>query len=458
MRTLSHELKFPPKTKPLFQPMRYKVLRGGRGSAKSWSIARALIAMATARPMRILCAREFQRSIRQSVHQLLSNQIRAMGLADAWSVQQAVIGGTNGSEFVFEGLHHNIEGIQSYEGIDICWIEEANTASAESWKRLPPTIRAPGSEIWASYNPEFEDDPTHERFSKPRDNAVVIDMNWTDNPWFPEVLEQERLDCLQYEPDDYNWIWEGECRQWMTGAIYASELRAAYDEGRVREVPYDPAVQVHTAWDIGRTDDTAIWFYQVVGDEIHLLESEAGSGGDASYWASRVLGREVQIDIIKGKVVVELGDPIPDIEHRQHYKYGRHWLPHDARAKTFAAMGKSVQEQLRHAFGFATVRIVPNLSIEDGIKMVRTAFRRFYFDKEGCADGLKAARRYEREVKPDGVSQSRKPKHDWTSHSMDALRMLAVAFETKAESKPEAKPQRDGYDWGEDDAVDWKVA
>lgn len=199
----------------LFQPARYKVAYGGRGGGKSWSIARALLAQAYAKPLRILCAREFQSSIADSVHKLLSDQIDATGLAPWFEVQKTtIIAKTTGSQFIFKGLHRNIQGIRSTEGADICWVEEAQTVSEESWRILIPTIRTAGSEIWISFNPMQETDPTYQRFVvHPPPDALVRKVGWEANPWFSDTLDRERRYMLATDPDAYEHVWGGACQQ-----------------------------------------------------------------------------------------------------------------------------------------------------------------------------------------------------------------------------------------------------
>jgi len=177
---------FPEKLAFLFQPKRYKVAWGGRGSAKSWSIARALLIIAAQKTKRILCAREFQNSIQDSVHKLLSDQIEALGLSDQYEIQKTtIIHRLTGSEFIFSGLRHNVDSLKSKEGIDIVWVEEAQMVSSFSWDKLIPTIRKEGSEIWISFNPELETDETYKRFVlNPPTESVVAKINWRDNPCF----------------------------------------------------------------------------------------------------------------------------------------------------------------------------------------------------------------------------------------------------------------------------------
>jgi phage terminase large subunit len=228
------EVEFPEKLAFLFEPKRYKVLHGGRGGAKSWGIARALLILAAQKKLRILCAREFQVSIKDSVHKLLADQIEAMGLSEMYEVQKAtIICHLTGSEFIFSGLRHNVDSLKSKEAVDIVWVEEAHNVSGYSWERLIPTIRKDGSEIWISFNPELETDETYKRFvASPPENAAVVQMSWRDNPWFPDVLADEREDLKRRDPDAYLNIWEGHCRQALDGAVYARELRDAQEGGR----------------------------------------------------------------------------------------------------------------------------------------------------------------------------------------------------------------------------------
>jgi phage terminase large subunit len=153
------DAQFPRKLSLLFRPSRYKVLHGGRGSGKSWGVARALLILAAQKPMRILCTREVQNSILESVHKLLSDQVETLGLSHFYEIQKTTIKGSNGSQFIFEGLRHNINSIKSMEGVDVCWVEEAEKVTDDSWRILIPTIRAPGSEIWVTFNPHLGDRP-----------------------------------------------------------------------------------------------------------------------------------------------------------------------------------------------------------------------------------------------------------------------------------------------------------
>jgi phage terminase large subunit len=192
---------------------RYKVAFGGRGSAKSWTVADALILRAVSRPQRILCAREFQRSIADSVHHLLETQIDRMGLRPAFDVHNTSIAcKPTGSEFIFTGLKHNIKSLKSCEGIDVCWVEEAEAVSDESWENLIPTIRKSGSEIWITFNPDQETDPTYQRFIvNPPPKCKSAKVSWRDNPDLPDVLKDELEHLRRTDPDAYAHVWEGGC-------------------------------------------------------------------------------------------------------------------------------------------------------------------------------------------------------------------------------------------------------
>jgi phage terminase large subunit len=406
------DIEFPEKLECLFQPSRYKVLYGGRGGAKSWGVARALLILGAQKPLRILCAREFQNSISESVHALLSDQIKALGLSEFYEVQNTTIIGKNGSAFYFAGLRHNVTKIKSFEGVDIVWCEEAQTISKSSWDILIPTIRKEGSEIWITFNPSLEADETYQRFVvKPPTNSIVQKINWSDNPWFPEVLRQEKDDLRAKDPDAYLTVWEGHCKQTLDGAIYANEVRRATEEQRFTRVPYDETKPVHTFWDLGRADKTAIWFAQMVGFEFRVIDYYENQGHALAHYLKHLQGKP--------------------------YVYGDTWLPHDADNELLASE-RTIAQQARAA-GFH-VRITPKSSVADGINAARTIFGACWFDAEKCADGIQCLRNYRYEVDPDTQQYSSKPLHDWASHGADAFRYLAVAM--REPKKKQDKPNR----------------
>lgn len=210
----------------LFEPRRYKVLFGGRGSSKSYTIARSLLELGWKQKIRVLCAREFQNSITESVHFLLRQEITEIGLDYFYTVTDSSILGVNGTEFIFKGIRHNINSIKSMAGITHVWLEEAQSVSQLSWDVLIPTIREENSEIWVSFNPENDDDPTYKMFvtkdgvPNNRKDAIVLKVNWTDNPWFPEILKKEKDYLYEVNPDLAEHVWGGACRSHSDAQIF----------------------------------------------------------------------------------------------------------------------------------------------------------------------------------------------------------------------------------------------
>lgn len=194
-------------------PARYRGAHGGRGSGKSFSFAKMLAIRGYNERLRILCCREYQNSIRESSQAEIARAIDSEPwLKEGYETGEGFIRGRNGTEFIFRGLRHNYGSIKSMAGVNLCWVEEAETVSEESWRVLIPTIRQPASEIWLTWNPESEDSATRKRFIlQTPTGARIAQVNWRDNPWFPPELEAERLDDLKYRPDQYEHVWEGAC-------------------------------------------------------------------------------------------------------------------------------------------------------------------------------------------------------------------------------------------------------
>ncbi len=390
---------FPLKLQCLFKPSRYKVLYGGRGGAKSWGVARALLIKGAQAPIRVLCAREFQTSIKDSVHKLLCDQIEALGLLGFYEITQASIRAKNGTEFSFVGLKNNVANVKSYEGVDVCWVEEAQTTSRMSWNVLIPTIRKENSEIWITFNPELETDETYQRFVlNPPENCIVQKVNWSDNPWFPETLKLEKDALKHRDPQAYNVVWEGLCRQTVDGAIFAKEMQMAELDGRITKVNYDPTKPVHAIFDLGWSDATAIWFLQFIGMETRLIRYIEGNQQTMSDYLAKM--------------------------QTFGYMYDTLWLPHDAENKTLAANGRSIEEIVRAA-GYKT-KIIPKTPILDSINAARTIFINCWFDRENCHEGLQCLRHYRYDVDPDTKQFSRTPLHDNYSHGADAFRYIGL--------------------------------
>lgn len=217
---------FPDKLSFLFDSHRYKVAYGGRGGAKSWGFARAALIQAARKRLRAGCFRELQISIADSVHKLLAEQVEALGLSSFYEVQQATIRGRNGSEFLFSGLRSNATKIKSMEGLDIAWVEEAQCVSETSWEILIPTVRKQDSEIWVSFNPDLESDPTYQRFVvNPPPGAHVVQIGWQDNPWLPDVLREECAYLYRVDPEAAAHVWGGATRRNSQAAVLRGRYR-----------------------------------------------------------------------------------------------------------------------------------------------------------------------------------------------------------------------------------------
>lgn len=391
---------FPAKLRPLFEPKRYKVMHGGRGGGKSWAVARALLLKSADEPLRILCAREVQKSMRDSVHRLLKDQIVALGLTSEFEILDNEIRGPNGSLFLFTGLQaHTVDSIKSFEGCDIVWVEEAHGVSEKSWDTLIPTIRKPSSEIWLTLNPDMDTDETWQRFcAVPSDDTWRCEINWRDNPWFPDVLNQERIKAKAKDFDDYEHIWEGKPRRVAEGAIYRHEIDAIYTDNRVCAVPYDPTLPVHTVWDLGWNDAMVIIMVQRGHGDVRILDHIEDSNRTLDWYVAQL--------------------------EKRPYRWGVDFLPHDGRTRNFQT-GKSTEMLLRE-MGRREVRILGAQPVEEGIKSARLAFPKCYFDKTKTARLIECLRRYRRDINTR-TNEAAGPLHDEYSHSADAFRYLGQA-------------------------------
>lgn len=398
---MRQKIELPNKLLPLFQPNRYKVIHGGRGSAKSWSVARALVAIGTSKPIRVLCARETQKSIQESVHRLLKDQIQALNLGPYYDIQENKIIGTNGTEFTFAGIRQQgVANLKSYEGTDICWVEEAQVVTKKSWDILIPTIRKPGSEIWITFNPELDTDETFSRFViRPPEDSIVIEMNWQDNPWFPPELEKERIQWLDRDPVGYLTTWEGKCRPAVEGAIYASEIEAVQREGRLRSVPYDPQLKVHTVWDLGWNDAMSIICVQKVASEVRVIDYIEDSHRTIDSYIMQLQERK--------------------------WNWGIDFIPHDGAHRDFKS-GKSTEELIR-TLG-RDVQVLARGNPEEGIRLARMIFPRVYFDSDKCTELINHLKRYRRQIN-QVTQEAGSPLHDEHSHAADAFRYLAQSLD-----------------------------
>lgn len=413
MEEIELETDVPKAFRELFEPHRYKAYFGGRGSAKSHSFAAALIIMAKQRKMRIVCAREIQKSIRESVKELIESKIVAMGLQSEFEfLDYETRCKTTGSVFLYIGMWRNPTAIKSLEGADIFWGEEAAAFSAKSLRIIRPTVRAPGSELWFSWNPEYDHDPIEKLFRSkdgPPPDTILREVSYKDNPFFDQTpLRADMEHDFATDPDAADHVWGGEYVKAVEGAYYAKQLRQARDEGRIGVVHEDPFMAKRAFWDIGgpgkKSDAMAIWLGQYVGDEIRVLGYIEGRGQTLAYYVHEL--RERGFD--KALMVV----------------------PHDA-AQTHAdnPTGLDFEAQLRGA-NFKT-QLIANQgagAVMQRIGVTRKMFPRIWINADECRAGLKALGHYH-EKRDENTQAGLGPEHDWSSHGADAFGLMCVAYE-----------------------------
>jgi phage terminase large subunit len=347
-------IKFPKVYRELDDPYRYKVLYGGRAAARSWTIARKLLLRGTQRPEFILCTRELQKTIKQSVHRLLKKQIQMLGLNAFYTVTDTSIKGINGTEFMFLGTKANPEEIRSTEGITICWIEEGHSLTESSWDIIDPTVREEGSEIWISFNTRFKYDHIYKTFvvDKSMNNALVIKTSSEDNPYLSTVLKDQREALKEADYEKYLHVWEGELKQLAEGAIFGKQITEVKRSGRLTFVPVQKNCEVDTYFDLGKNDETAIWFIQSIGLEYRLIDYFQGRLEEIDYYT---------------RFIKNVG-----------YNYGYHYLPHDADHDRLG-MTRNIREQFEDG-GVSPTIIVPRIPVKTtAIQLAREIFTNCWF-------------------------------------------------------------------------------
>lgn len=415
-------LTLPFKLSPLYEACRYKVMHGGRGGGKSHGVAQVLLDLGARTPLRILCAREIQKSMRDSVHRLLKDYIVKLGLTAFYDVLDTEIRGKNGTLILFSGLQaHTVDSIKSFEGVDIVWVEEAHGVSKKSWDVLIPTIRKEGSEIWLTLNPDMETDDTYSRFiATPSPDTWVCQINWRDNPWFPEVLNEERKKAKRsMSEEDYQHIWEGKARRVAAGAIYKHEIEAVYEDGRVCPVPYDPTLPVHTVWDLGWNDSMTIGLVQKGPMDVRIIGYIEDSHRTLDWYVAKL-------------------EKLP-------YRWGTDFLPHDGRTRNFLT-GKSTEEHLRAMGRNPYPNCLPQASVEEGIKAVRMLFPRCYFDLSKATRLLECLKRYKRDIHTK-TGEPMGPLHDEYSHGADMFRYVGQAIDLMVNEAPRDYEEAPPPDW-----------
>lgn len=427
------QIMMPPKLIPVFLgPARYRGAYGGRGSGKTRTFAK----MAAVRGYQwsqtgesgvIVCGREFQNSLDESSFA----EVKGAILSEPWLAAHYEIGETyirtkdGRIEFKFTGLRHNLDSIKSKAKIKLLWVDEAEPVRESAWVKAIPSVREHDSEIWVTWNPESRKSATHKRFREnPPDGAKIVEINYTDNPWFPAVLEAERLEDLAKRPEQYDHIWNGGFKTVTEGAYYAAGLMQAKTEGRIGHVAADPLMTIRAIWDIGGTgakaDACALWIAQFVGREIRVLD----------YYEA-------------------VGQPLAThVNWLRANGYGAALciLPHDG-ASNDKVHDVSYESALRDA-GFE-VNVIPNqgkgaaaMRIEAG----RRLFPQMWFNAAKTEAGREALAAYH-EKKDDKREIGLGPAHDWSSHGADAFGLMCVAYEEPAVKRREKARSRPAGSW-----------
>ena len=405
----------------MIAPMRYKGLYGGRGGTKSHFFAEQAVLRCIASKTRVVCIREVQNSIKDSVRQLIADKIQKLGVGHLFTLLDNEIRGPNNSLIIFKGMQaYNAENIKSLEDYDIAWVEEAQTLSEKSLKLLRPTIRADKSELWFSWNPRFRTDPVDVFFRKRRpSNALSIMVSWKDNPWFPNELRADMEDDFRDDPEVAEHVWNGAYGV-DEGSIIARLVDSAERDGRLNACEYDPdGPPIEISSDIGFRDTAAWWFWQRKNAGYSLIGFDCDSGLDAEEWIDRLQER-----------LDDKGWPL-----------GKIWLPHDAKAKTFQTKF-TVIEQFLEAFGKGKCKIVPRTSKADRINAARRVIRICEFNLVECEEGVDGLRAWVYEKNPETLVFSKEPLHNWASHPSDGFSYGCQVMEFAPAPEDDEKPPR----------------
>jgi phage terminase large subunit len=401
---------------PLLKPARYKGAHGGRGSGKSHFFGELLVDECLGeKGMLAVCIREVQKTLAQSSKRLVEAKINELGVGHEFRVFTDKIETPGDGIIIFQGMQdHTAESIKSLEGFKRAWIEEAQTLSQRSLTLLRPTIRASGSQIWASWNATRKSDAIDDflRTKKPAD-SIVVHANWRDNPWFPAELEAERQLDLRLYPERYDHIWEGDYAKAFEGAYFAKLLSQAKREGRISRVAADPLLPLRAYVDIGgsgaNADAFVIWIVQFVGQEIRVLDYYEAVG--------QVLGEHV------------------NWLRRSGYERAIIRLPHDG-VNENNILGKRYEDHLREA-GFQVDPSLPNQgrgAASMRVEAVRRILPKCWFNETTTESGRDALGYYHErkdEIRNVGLG----PDHDWSSHSADAFGLMAICYEDPSRAK-----------------------
>lgn len=410
------ELIVPEQYREIFQPSkpwRHIVFKGGRCSAKSTEVGISRLLLGSQSKKRGLCTREIQNSIQESVYKLLCDWIDKLTLTDWKKYNDCLVNQRTGSEIFFKGLHNNIQSIKSIEGIDWCWVEEAQSVSADSINTLVPTIRKEGSHIIWTYNPLTEHDPVKELIVDRADDLTYIRHINSDEveALLSKEIIAEREKMRQDNPELFAHVWLGEPLTNKTGSVFGSQLAKAEIDGRIGSVPYDASAGVYAVFDLGVSDSTAIWWYQMIGREIHMIDYYENSGQELGHYISML--------------------------HNKGYNYTTIYLPHDAKQRELQT-GKTRVEFFNQN-GFHNIEVLRptnfNLGDDDINLIARPTFSRVWIDREKCARGLECLRAYHYEYDEKNKLLKSKPEHDWSSHASSAFIYAMMAATESSEAQ-----------------------
>lgn len=414
-------IKLPKKLIPVFSGKAdVRGAHGGRGSAKTRSFAKMAAVRGYMYGMSgvsgiLLCARQFMNSLEDSSLEEVKRAIEDEPfLRSYYEIGDKYIRSKDGRiTFAFAGLDRNIASIKSKGRLLLCWVDEAEPVTDEAWSTLIPTLREEGedwnAELWVTWNPKRKNAPVESRFRFSTDPLVkVVQLNWKDNPKFPEKLERERQRDLQERPDQYGHIWEGEYVQAIEGAYYAASLLLAREQGRIGRVAADPLMALRVFCDIGgtgaRADAFTMWVAQFIGKEIRVLDYYEAVGQPLASHLVWLRSRGYTPD--KAQI----------------------WLPHDGDTQD-KVFDVSYNSALTSA-GY-TVTVVPNQgkgAAKARIEAGRRLFPSMWFNEPTTEAGISALGWYhEKRDEARGIGLG--PEHDWASHGADAFGLMCVAYE-----------------------------
>ena len=394
---------------------------GGRGGGKSHAFANLVLLRCLQERTRVVCIREVQNSIKESVKQLITDKIVQNKLEEVFDVLDTEIRGANGSLIIFKGMQsYNAANIKSLEGYDVCWVEEASNISHLSWRLLRPTIRKPGSEIWVSYNPVFDTDAVDAFFRGPHppNDATIIEINWNDNPFFTDAMRDEMQRDFAADPEMAEHVWNGGYQVISEGAYYARDIALAEKEGRIAPVDYDPQFPVYSSWDIGVDDYTSVWLWQEYDQRVYVLDFYEVSGDGAQQVVEAFLPElNPDIDAAAAQLIV--------LGRKKPFEYGRHFLPHDVKNREWGSGARSRIEILM-ALGVKPIKRGVSQDPADRIAATRRLLPHVVFNRsERVEKGLRHLRRYSRKWN-ETLGSYTTPLHDEHSHAADAFGEFAM--------------------------------